>query len=182
MRVTAGIGLTADGATALRTLPGVADAVPLYHKRVIARVTTYDVSGTTVDVAALRGGSVALRPLSLTSGRMPAAGSHAEVVLDQGLASVLASDSHTKPLALGDSIQLTTNTGPESFTIVGFAANGGTAGFTRSGVYISETSMLDQFRLGLRTALVALHLDNGADPNRVATEAQAAIGTPDHRR
>jgi putative ABC transport system permease protein len=178
VRVTAGTGLTADGAAALRTLPGVADAVPLYHKRVIARVTNYDVSGTTVDLAALRRGSVALRPLSLTAGRMPAAGSHTEVVLDQGLASVLAADSHTKPLALGDSIQLTTNTGPDSFTIVGFSANGGTAGFTRSGVYITETSMLDQFRLGLRTALVALHLDNGADPNRVAAAAQAAIGTP----
>ncbi len=178
VRVTAGTGLTADGAAALRMLPGVADAVPLYHKRVIARVTTYDVSGTTVDLAALRGGSVALRPLSLTAGRMPAAGSHAEVVLDQGLASLLASDSHSKPLALGDSIQLTTNTGPDSFTIVGFAANAGTTGFTRSGVYITETSMLDQFRLGLRTALVALHLNSGADPTRVAAEVQAAIGTP----
>jgi putative ABC transport system permease protein len=178
VRVTAGTGLTADGAAALRTLPGVADAVPLYHKRVIARVTTYDVSGTTVDLAALRGGSVALRPLSLTAGRMPAAGSHAEVVLDQGLASLLASDSHSKPLALGDSIQLTTNTGPDSFTIVGFAANGGTTGFTRSGVYITETSMLDQFPLGLRTALVALHLNSGADPTRVAAEVQAAIGIP----
>jgi putative ABC transport system permease protein len=178
VRVTAGTGLTADGAAALRTLPGVADAVPLYHKRVIARVTTYDVSGATVDLVGLRAGAVALRPLSLTSGRMPAANSHSEIVLDQGLASVLASGSHSKALALGDSIQLTTNTGPDSFRIVGFAANGGTPGFTRSGVYVTETSMLDQFRLGLRTALVALRLDNGANPARVAGEVQTAIGTP----
>lgn len=178
VRVTAGTGLTADAAAALRTLPGVADAVPLYHKRVIARVTTYDVSGTTVDLTALRGGSVALRPLSLTSGRIPAASSHSEVVLDQGLATVLASDSHTRPLALGDSIQLTTNTGPDTFTIVGFAANSGTTGFTNSGIYVTEASMLDQFRLGLRTAFVALHLKGGADPTRVAGEVHAAIGTP----
>jgi putative ABC transport system permease protein len=178
VRVTSGTGLTADGAAALRSLPGVADAVPLYHKRVVARASVDDVNGTTVDLVALRGGSVALRPVSLSAGRMPAAGSHSEVVVDQGLASLLAPDSHVKSLALGDSIQLTTTTGPDSFTVVGFAGNGGTTSFTRSGVYVTEASMLDQFRLGLRTAFVALHLQSGADPTRVAGEVQAAVGTP----
>jgi putative ABC transport system permease protein len=178
VRVTAGTGLTADAAAALRTLPGVADAVPLYHKRVIARLTGNDVNGTTVDLVALHDGSVALRPLSLAVGRMPAAGSHTEIVLDQGLAALLASNAHTKPLAVGDALQLTTSTGPDSFTVVGFAGSGGTASFTRSGVYVTETSMLEQFRLGLRTAFVALHLNPNADPTRVADEVQSTVGAP----
>jgi putative ABC transport system permease protein len=177
VRVTAGTGLTADAAATLRTLPGVADAVPLYHKRVIARASPNDVNGTTVDLVALRGGSVALRPVSLAAGRMPAAGSHTEIVVDQGLAGLLMSDAHSKPLALGDVIELTTTTGPDNFTVVGFASNG-TTSFTRSGVYVTETSMLEQFRLGLRTAFVALHLNSGADPTRVANEVQSTVGAP----
>lgn len=178
VRVTAGTGLTADAAAALGNLPGVADAVPLYQKRVIARFSPADVDGVTVDLVALHSGGVALRPVSLAAGRMPHAGSHSEIVLDQGLAAVLASSAHSRPIALGDSIQLTTTTGPDSFTVVGFAANAGTTSFTRSGVYVTETSMLEQFRLGLRTAFVALRLDSGADPTRVADEVQSTIGTP----
>ena len=177
VRVTAGTGLTADAAAALGTLDGVAEAVPLYHKRVIARLNDADVAGTTVDILALRGGGVALRPITLASGRLPSPGSHSEIVLDQGLAALLASAAHTAPLRLGDSIELTTTTGPDRFTVVGFAANGGTTSFTRSGVFITETSMLDQFRLGLRTALVALRLRSGTDPAQVAAAVQASAGT-----
>ncbi|HEX4579618.1 MAG TPA: FtsX-like permease family protein [Candidatus Dormibacteraeota bacterium] len=178
VRVTAGTGLTADAAAALRNLLGVADAVPLYQKRVIGRLTPLDVAGTTVDLVALRNGSVALRPVSLVAGRMPTAGSHSEIVLDQGLAAVLASNAHSRLVALGDTVQLTTTTGPDSFTVVGIAGNAGTTSFTRSGVYVTETSMLEQFRLGLRTAFVALRLQSGADPTRVADEVQTTVGTP----
>jgi putative ABC transport system permease protein len=125
----------------------------------------------------VRDGNVALRRVSLASGRMPAANSHTEVVVDQGLAGLLASAAQSRPLALGDAIELTTTTGPDSFTIVGFATNGPTS-FTRSGIYVTETSMLEQFRLGLRTAFVALHLTAGADPTRVADEVQSTVGVP----
>ncbi|MBJ7594380.1 MAG: ABC transporter permease, partial [Candidatus Dormibacteraeota bacterium] len=178
VRVAAGTGLTADAAASLSTLPGVTNAVPLYQKRVIARLGSDDLSGTTVEVIAMRDGSVALRPLSLGSGRMPASTSHSEIVLDQGLAALLTTSAHSKPLVLGSVIQLTTNTGPDNFTIVGFSNGGGAAGFTRSGVYVTETSMLSQFRLGLRTAFVALHLQSGADPTHVADEVRSVVSAP----
>jgi putative ABC transport system permease protein len=178
VRVTAGTGITADAAAALVRLPGVAAAVPLYHKRVIARLSSADVSGTTVDLTALRAGGVALRPVPLTAGRMPAASSTSEVVVDQGLAAVLGANAHSRALQVGDTIQLTTGTGPDTFTIVGLASNAGTTSFTRSGVFVTETSMLEQFRLGLRTAFVALHLYVGFDSAQVAGEVQSAVGTP----
>lgn len=178
VRVTAGTGLTADQAIALGRLPGVRMAAPLYEKRVIGRLAESDVSGITVDVVALRAGAVALRPLSLSSGHMPDPASHSEVVLDAGLAGVLAAHGHRPALRLGDTVQLTTTTGPDQFTIVGFSNGGGgnTGAFTRSAVYITEISMLDQFRLGLRTALVALQLEPGTSPTTVAGEARDALG------
>jgi putative ABC transport system permease protein len=176
VRVTAGTGLAAEDAARLGTLPGVADAVPMYEKRVVARLTTNDVSGTTVNLLALRGDSVALRPLSLASGRLPRADSHVDVVVDQGLAVVLAEAEHRAPLQIGDTLELTTVTGPDTFTIVGFSNGGGLGGFTRNGVFITETAMLDQFRLGLRTAFVALRLAPGSDPAQVADEAKASVG------
>lgn len=178
VRVTAGSGLAAADSDKLGAVPGVAEAVPLYSKRVIARLTSEDIGGTVVDVLALRDGSVALRPLSIASGRLPSSTSHSEVVIDQGLATVLAADSHRPPLGLGDALQLTTITGADSFTIVGFSnGGGGAATFTRSGVYITETAMLDQFPLGLRTAMVALRLQPGADASVVAAGAHTAVGT-----
>ncbi len=176
IRVTAGTGLAAEDAARLGTLPGVADEVPLYEKRVIARLTTNDVSGTTVNLLALRGGGVALRPLSLASGRLPKPDSHVDVVVDQGLAVVLAQAEHRAPLQIGDTLELTTVTGPDTFTIVGFSDGGGLGGFTRNGVFITETAMLDQFRLGLRTAMVALHLSPGADSAQVSDEVRASLG------
>ena len=177
VRVTAGTGLTADAGAALGSINGVAEAVPLYHKRVVARVNDSDVDGTTVDLLALHDGGVALRALSLSSGRMPAAESHSEIVIDPGLAATLAAASHRGALGLGDRIQLTTTTGPDTFTIVGFAGPGATTSFTRSGVYVTDTAMLDQFRLGLRTAFVALRLSAGADANQVAARVQSSVGT-----
>jgi putative ABC transport system permease protein len=176
VRVTAGTGLTADAAASLTNLPGVHDAVPLYEKRVVARLNSSDIEGTTVNILALRGTTVALRPLSLAAGRMPVADSHSEVVLDEGLAVSLAAFEHDAPLRLGDKIQLTTGTGPDSFTVVGFSNGGGLGGFARNGVFITETSMLDQFPLGLRTAMVALRLDPGADLAQVSDEVTNSIG------
>lgn len=178
VRVTAGTGLTADAATALANLPGVESAVPLYHKRVTARLGSSDVDGTTVDLLALHDGGVALRPVTLAAGRLPAPASTSEIVVDQGLAAVLAANAHSQPLRLGDAVQLTTSTGPDTFTIVGLASNAGTSSFTRSGVFVTETSMLAQFRLGLRTAFVALHLSPSADQGRVADAVRSAVATP----
>jgi putative ABC transport system permease protein len=177
VRVTAGTGLTADGAGKLGGLPGVKRAVPLYEKRVVARLGSSDVNGTTVNLLALRDGSVALRPLSLAAGRLPSPNSHAEVVLDLGLAVSLASATHHAPLALGDTLQLTTGTGPDTFTIVGFSTGGGLGGFTRNGVFITETAMLDQFQLGLRTAMVALQIAPGADTTQVGESVRSAVGS-----
>ena len=163
VRVTAGAGLTANEAALLGNLNGVSAAVPLYEKRVVARLSSSNVNGTTVNILALRGDSVALRPLSLAAGRMPKADSSSEVVLDEGLAATLAVAEHHAALSLGDKVQLTTGTGPDSFTIVGFSNGGGLGGFARNGVFITETAMLDQFPLGLRTAMVALQLTPGSD-------------------
>lgn len=176
VRVTAGTGLTADAAASLTNLPGVHDAVPLYEKRIVARLRNSDVDGTTVNILALRGNAVALRPLSIAAGRLPSADSHSEVVLDEGLAASLAAFEHDAPLHLGDTIQLTTGTGPDSFNIVGFSNGGGLGGFARNGVFITEAAMLDQFPLGLRTAMVALQLNAGADAAQVGDEVTSSIG------
>ena len=176
VRVTAGTGLTADAAASLASLPGISSAVPLYEKRVVARLSSSYVPGTTVNILALRAGAVALRPLSLAAGRLPAANSSSEVVLDEGLAATLATAEFRAPLGLGDKVQLTTGTGPDTFTIVGFSNGGGLGGFARNGVFITESAMLDQFPLGLRTAMVALQLAPGADPSQVAGEVTTSIG------
>ncbi len=176
VRVTAGTGLTSDAAASLNNLSGVSTAVPLYEKRVVARLNSADVSGTTVNILALRAGSVALRPLSLAAGRLPTPDSSSEVVLDQGLAVSLAQAEHDAPLHLGDKLQLTTGTGPDAFTIVGFSDGGGLGGFARNGVFITEEAMLDQFPLGLRTAMVALRLTPGADASQVADEVTGSLG------
>ncbi len=175
-RVTTGVGLTPDAASSLTQLPGIRAAVPLYEKQVAARLSSSDVDGVTVNILALRDGSVALRPLSLAAGRLPAGRSHSEVVLDQGLAVTLSDLEFHAPLHLGDKVQLTTGTGPDSFTIVGFSNGGGLGGFARNGVFISEASMLDQFPLGLRTAMIALQLVPGADPAQVGDEVANSIG------
>jgi putative ABC transport system permease protein len=176
VRVTAGSGLTADAAAQVGRLPGVAREVPLYEKRVVARLSGTDIDGTTVNVLALRDGGVALRPLSLGAGRMPSASSHSEVVVDSGLAASMSAAAHRAPMALGDPIMLTTGTGPDTFTVVGFSNGGGLGGFTRNGVFITEAAMLDQFRLGLRTAMVALQLGHGASASLVADEVRSSIG------
>jgi putative ABC transport system permease protein len=176
VRVTAGTGLTADAAGQVGSLPGVSKEVPLYEKRVVARLNSSDIAGTTVNLLALRDGGVALRPLSIAAGRMPSASSHSEVVLDDGLAVTLAASAHRATLALGDTVQLTTVTGPDTFTIVGFSNGGGLGGFTRNGVFITETAMLDQFPLGLRTALVALQVAPGASAAQVGDEVRSSIG------
>ena len=177
VRVSAGTGLSADQAALLGTIPGVADAVPLYAKRVTARLSSDDVNGNTVTVLALRDGNVALRTLSLSSGRLPSPTSHTEIVVDQGLAAVLTAAAHRPPLAIGDVVQLTTATGPDSFNVVGFSnGGGGAATFTRSGVYITETAMLDQFQLGLRTALIALRFQPSTDTAQVTTAVHVALG------
>ncbi len=176
VRVTAGTGLTADAAAALTNLGGVQQAVPLYEKRVVARLSSSNVDGTIVNILALRGNGVALRPLSLASGRLPVRSSHSEVVLDEGLAATLATLEHHAALALGDKVQLTTGTGPDSFTVVGFSNGGGLGGFARNGVFITETSMLEQFPLGLRTAMVALQVGPGVDTSQVADEVTNAVG------
>jgi putative ABC transport system permease protein len=176
VRVAGGTGLSAAAAAQLGRLAGVSAAVPLYEKRVVARLDAADIAGTAVNVLALRDGGVALRPLSLASGRMPSPFSHSEVVLDQGLAAALAATTYRAPLALGGTLELTTATGPDVFKIVGFSNGGGLGGFARDSVFITETAMLDQFSLGLRTAMVALHLTPGADPSHVGDEVHGALG------
>jgi putative ABC transport system permease protein len=176
VRVTAGSGLSADAAGQLAALPGITGVAPLYEKRVVARLSSSDVDGTTVNLLALRDGSVAFRPVSLVAGRLPSDASSSEIVLDDGLAASMASAAHRTPLALGDTVQLTTGTGPDTFTIVGLSNGGGLGGFTRNGVFITETAMLDQFRLGLRTAMVALRLAPGADVGQVGDEVRSSLG------
>jgi len=176
VRVTAGTGMAAEDAARLGALPGVGAEAPLYEKRVIARLTVADVDGTTVNLLALHGGSVALRPLSLASGRLPTSTSRVEVVVDQGLAVSLARSQHRPPLRNGDTIELTTVTGPDTFTIVGISNGGGLGGFTRNGVFVTDTAMLGQFRLGLRTALVALRLSGAGERAHVVDEVHTSLG------
>lgn len=177
VRVTAGQGFSADQLAALSRISGVTDIGALYDKRVTARLSDADINGSTVDLLALHHGEVGLRPVALVSGRLPSAGNHSEVVLDQGLAEALAAAAHRKPLAVGETIQLTTGTGPDTFIISGFSqAAGGAAAFTRSGVYISEEAVLNQFSPGLHTAMVSLRLRSGTSSDAIAKQVQQRLG------
>ena len=176
VRVDAGSGLTPAEVDQLAALPGVAQAVPLYEKRVAAGAAGSGIEGLAVTLVGLRDGSAALRPVNVNAGRLPHPGSTSEVAIDQGLAGALTPIA-SKPVELGQRIQLITNTGPDTFTVVGFTS-GTSAGpaFTRSAVFVDDAAMLSVFRLGLQTPLVALRLGPGATTAGVVGEVHAALG------
>ena len=175
VRVSASDALSVEEAAHLGQIRGVAASAPLYEKRVIARDASGSVNGVTVNLVAVNQGGVALRAVSLASGRLPRADSSSEIAID-GTLSTAVTGSGT-PLRIGDEIQLTTGTGPDTFTVVGLTAGteGGPA-FTRGAVYIGQAEMLSAFRLGLRTPLVALRLQPGTDPASVAQQVGVELG------
>jgi len=175
VRVDAGAGLTTDEVTALGKLHGVAQATPLYEKRVVAGPVGSSLTGVTVTLVGLQDGGAALRTVALRQGRLPHPGSTSEVALDQGLQQALTAPG--KPLAIGQKVELITNTGPDEFTVVGFTTgtSGGPA-FTRSAVFTDNAAMLSVFRLGLRTPLVALRFEPGATVAQVAAEVHSLYG------
>ncbi|MBV8196188.1 MAG: ABC transporter permease [Candidatus Dormibacteraeota bacterium] len=175
VRVDAGQGLTPDQVTALGRLPGVAQAVPLYEKRVVAGSAGQPLAGLTVTLVGLQDGSVALRPLTVASGRLPHRGSTSDIAIDENLAAALAGTGHS--LRTGDRVQLVTSTGPDVFTIVGLTAGTGAGpAFTRSAVFVDDAAMLGTFKLGLHTPLVALRLLPNASSSGVAGAVHATFG------
>lgn len=178
VRVGSGQGISTADVARIAALPGVAVAAPLDAKRVAARLAAANVQGTVVDVLGLQGSTVALRSLDVVEGRLPEPRSRSEVVLDQGLARVLAAAENHPPLRLGDTVQLTTGTGPDAFTIVGFSSGGGTSVFSTAAAYLSDTTLRAAFPLGLRTPLVALSLRPQTSPAAVADRVHALLSGP----
>ncbi|TME45840.1 MAG: FtsX-like permease family protein [Chloroflexi bacterium] len=176
VRVDAGGGLTTAQAASLASLKGVAQAMPLYEKRVVAGPAGTGLQGLTVTLVGLKDGAAALRPLVVVGGRLPHPGSASEVAIDQALAPAMTGRAG-KPLAIGSRIQIITSTGPDQYRVVGFTSgtSGGPA-FTRSAVFVDDAAMLGTFRLGLRTPLVALRLLPGVSPVTVAAEVQHRLG------
>jgi putative ABC transport system permease protein len=176
VRVNAGAGLTQDQIARLAALRGVAQASPLYEKRVVAAPAGSGLQGLTVSLVGLQDGSAALRPVSVVSGRLPRRGDTAGIAIDAGLASALTGRSG-RSLHVGDHVQLITASGPDQFTIVGLTS-GTTAGpaFTRTAVFADNAAMLGTFRLGLQSPMVALRLAPGASVTAVAREVHGALG------
>ena len=176
VRVDAGSGLTPDQVAQLDALPGVAQAAPLYEKRVAAGTAGAGIEGLAVTLVGLDDGSAALRSVTVTAGRLPRRGSTSELALDLGLATAL-SPIPSKPIELGERIQLITDTGPDVFSVVGFTS-GTSAGpaFTRSAVFVDDAAMLSVFKLGLQTPLVALRFSPGATTAGVIAEVHGAMG------
>lgn len=176
VRVTAGSGLTQGQVTTLSRLPGVAQASPLYEKRVVAGPAGSGLQGLTVTLVGLQDGSAALRPVNVVSGHLPRRGDTSSVAIDAGLASALPT-SGGRSLRIGDHLQLITSTGPDQFTVVGLTS-GTTAGpaFTRTAVFADRAAMLGTFRLGLQSPMVALRLSAAASSTEVAAAVHRALG------
>ncbi|MFN2582166.1 MAG: FtsX-like permease family protein [Candidatus Dormibacteria bacterium] len=175
VRADAGAGLSSDQITRLGALTGVAQAVPLYEKRVTGGPAGSGVSGVTVTLVGLQDGAAALRPVVVVAGNLPHRGSTSDIAIDRGLATSFGANG--RALQVGDKMQLITSTGPDQFTIVGLTS-GTSAGpaFTRSSVFVDDAAMLGSFRLGLRTPLVALRLLPGTSGTSVAQEVHALFG------
>lgn len=162
----------------LRALPGVTAAVPFLEKPVTARARPTTILAPTVSLVAVERGTVALRPLVLERGRLPAPGSADEVVLDRQVAEVLTPAGASHVLSVGDAVYLTTARGPDRFRIVGIATGtGGGLAFTRSAVYVDVATARKTFALGLRTPLVALHLRSPQEATAVARAAVSRLGS-----
>lgn len=176
VRVDAGGGLTAEQVKALAGLHGVLQAVPLYEKRVIAAPAGSGFNGLTVTLVGLQDGRAALRPVQVTSGHLPASDSTDTVAIDQGLAGALVGKP-TGQLHLGDKIQLITATGPDVFRVVGFTGDTSAGpAFTRSGVFVSNSTITTTFQLGLRTPMVALRVSPSVNVSTVAAEVHHRFG------
>ncbi|HEX6537956.1 MAG TPA: FtsX-like permease family protein [Candidatus Dormibacteraeota bacterium] len=175
VRVNAGSALTQAQITKLGNLHGVAQAVPLYEKRVVAGPAGSGLQGLTVTLVGLQDGSAALRPVTVVAGRLPRNGDTKDVAIDQGLASALTAPAAS--LRVGDKLQLITSTGPDQFTIVGLTSgtSGGPA-FTRSAVFADDAAMQGTFKLGLQTPMVALRLQPGASSAAVAGGVSSLLG------
>ena len=177
VRVDAGSGLSPEQVRKLDGLKGVAEAVPLYEKRVVAGTTTSGVQGITVTLVGLHDGSAALRPVQVVSGRLPHPGTRNEVAIDDGLATVLASKK-SAPVHLGQKIQLVTASGPDDFMVVGTTSDTSAGpAFTRSAVFADNEALLAEFNLGLRTPMVALRLLPGYDASTVSAEVHSKLGS-----
>ncbi|HZS14039.1 MAG TPA: ABC transporter permease [Candidatus Dormibacteraeota bacterium] len=162
----------------ISAVSGVASAVPLQEKRVVARADPRLITGLTVTVVGVdAGGEAGLRPVRLSSGRLPRAGSTDEVTLDAGLASALQTTGAPRPLAAGDDVGLLTGTGNGVFHVVGISS-GTSAGpaFTQSAAFVSATAAQTVFGQGLRTPLVALRLAPGVPAADVAQRLHRALG------
>lgn len=176
VRSTAGTGISSDQVSALRRIPHVVDVEPLVTKRVTAKTTPSTVNGFTVSLFGVHAGAVALRPVVITAGQLPATGNHTDVAIDTSLATALARDP-TRPLQVGDTLALVTSSGTESFRISGLTSGtSGGAAFTHSAVFVDESELDSAFASGLRSPLVALRIESGSDHNAVISAVHTHLG------
>ena len=177
VRAVAGPGLDAAELVQLSRTPGVAEVQPLYQKRVAAKALADQLDGVDVTVVAVSGGEAALRPIVVTQGRLPSeARNRHEVALDGGVVESLAALTGQR-LRIGDTVYLTTSTGPDAFTLTGISAGtSGGAAFTRSAAFVSMAEATGPFALGIRTPLAALRLEPGADAAAVAARVRTGLG------
>ena len=175
VRATAGAGLSARELAAAAGIPGVREAVPLYQKRVTAQGPLPDSPTTVVTLVGLQDGGAALRGITLSAGRLPAASSSDEIAIDTALRPALASGG--SPLELGSSILLTSATGPRAFRVVGLTDAGGvSASFTHDVIFVPAPDLLHSFGLGLSASLDALRLAPGTSAARVAAAVHERLG------
>ena len=176
VRVGSGSDLTAAQIASVETIPGIARAVPLYEKRVNALPSVTSTSGPVVSVVALQDQTVALRQVSIASGRLPGSGSRNEVAVDASVARALVTSGAR--VGVGSNIALQTATGPDQFEVVGLVTNiGGGPGFVASPVIVSQTAIHSAFALNIRTPLVALALRNGTSTDQVAGAVRRLLGS-----
>lgn len=176
VRATVNGGLSGAQLTQISTVSGVAEVVPLYEKRVVARPAKLAPGGLPVQVSlvGLHKGAIALRPLAVASGRLPADNSRTEIAVDTRLRDSLGSNGRS--LALGDSVVLATVAGDDAFTVVGIT-NQPTISetFTKDAVVVSDTTLRRVFSLGLRTPLAAVRV-SGTSSTDVAVEVNHRLG------
>ena len=174
LSVAAG-GLSPSQLSSLTALPGVTASVPLYQKRVAAEAAYVGSPVNTVTVVGIEDGRAALRPITLTAGRLPGSGSPGQVAVDASLLDALAPPGDS--LGLGSTLMLTTGSGPRDFRVVGLTGAGGVgASFAQDAIFVPSGVLLSQFNLGLHTSLDALQLGHGVSSAAVATEVHRRLG------
>ncbi len=174
----AGSSLTAVFLQELSHLHGARAVAPYSVKSVVARPTLTSSTSNIVSVVQITSGTVALRPIRVSAGHLPAPSSTSEVAIDAGLLTALSPDSH-HALHLGSHLYLLTGSGFQQFTISGIT-HGTSAGpgFTPSAVFVSQGSVAAWFSTGIATPFAGIALAHGETVPAFTAEVSGMHPTP----